>query len=193
MTTSRPCWALMSASDLQVDSAMHRLPVLTVQSARKTETLGIAGSGAIACGLAATAARHGKVTLWARSDASADRARGAVEKICGRLSGEVNARHVHVATALEDLAGATVLVEAVAEDPAIKRDVLGRLGAVAGPEALVATTTSSLPIAELAAASGAPERFVGLHVFNPVPRMKLVELAFPPEASASTRERAAAL
>ncbi len=157
------------------------------------ERLAIAGSGAIACGLAATAARHGEVMLWARSGASADRARGTVDGICGRLSGEVSARHVRIATELEELAGATVLVEAVAEDPEVKRGVLARLGAVAGPDALVATTTSSLPIAELAAASGVPERFVGLHVFNPVPRMKLVELAFPAGASPSTRERAVAL
>ena len=166
---------------------------MTVQSAKRTETLAIAGSGAIACGLAATAARHGEVLLWARSEASAQRARGTVDKVCGRLTGEVNAAHVRIATDLDELAGATVLVEAVAEDAGIKRELLARLAAIAGPDALVATTTSSLPIADLAAASGVPERFVGLHVFNPVPRMKLVELAFPAEASATTRERAVAL
>jgi 3-hydroxybutyryl-CoA dehydrogenase len=166
---------------------------LTVQSAKRTETLAIAGSGAIACGLAATAARHGEVLLWARSDASAQRARGTVEKVCGRLSGAVNAGHVHIATDLDTLAGATVLVEAVAEDAAVKCELLARLATVGGPDALIATTTSSLPIADLAAASGVPERFVGLHVFNPVPRMKLVELAFPAEASTATRERANAL
>jgi 3-hydroxybutyryl-CoA dehydrogenase len=133
------------------------------------------------------------VLLWARSDASAQRARATVDKVCGRLTGEVNAGHVRIATELDALAGATVLVEAVAEDAAVKRDLLARLAAVAGPDALIATTTSSLPIADLAAASGAPERFVGLHVFNPVPRMKLVELAFPAQASAATRERAIAL
>ena len=166
---------------------------MTVQSARVTEQLAIAGSGAIACGLAATAARHGKVLLWARSDASAERARGTVDTVCGRLSGAVNAGHVRITTALEELAGATMLVEAVAEDVAVKRELLGRLAAVAGPDALIATTTSSLPIADLAAASGVAERFVALHVFNPVPRMKLVELAFPEQASAATRERAGAL
>ena len=58
------------------------------------ERLGIAGSGTIACGLAAAAARHGEVVLWARSDGSAQRARGKVEKICEKLSGEINASHV---------------------------------------------------------------------------------------------------
>jgi 3-hydroxybutyryl-CoA dehydrogenase len=60
-------------------------------------------------------------------------------------------------------------------------------------DTVLATTTSSLSIAELAQASGTPERFAGLHVFNPVPRMKLVELVFPRPASADTRARAQAL
>ncbi len=60
----------------------------------------------------------------------------------------------------------------------------------AGQNAVLATTTSSLSISELATASGHPERFVGFHPFNPVPRMKLIELAFPPEATEETRSRA---
>ena len=58
---------------------------------------------------------------------------------------------------------------------------------------MLATTTSSLPVSELAQATGHPERFVALHVFNPVPKMDLVELAFPPEATDETRARARAL
>jgi 3-hydroxyacyl-CoA dehydrogenase len=57
------------------------------------------------------------------------------------------------------------------------------------PEALLSTTTSSLSVAEIAAASGRPDRFAGLHVFNPVEKMKLVELAFPDEATEDTRQR----
>jgi 3-hydroxybutyryl-CoA dehydrogenase len=157
------------------------------------ERLGIAGSGAIACGLAATAARHGEVVLWARSNGSAERARGSVEGICGSLSDQVDARHVRIETDLEALGEATAVVEAVAEDEAIKAGVLADLGRVAGDGAMLATTTSSLSIERLAQASGAPERFVGLHVFNPVARMKLVELAFPRAATRDTRERARAL
>jgi 3-hydroxybutyryl-CoA dehydrogenase len=157
------------------------------------ERLGIAGSGAIACGLAATAARHGEVVLWARSNGSAQRARGSVESICGRLSGEVNAGHVRVETDLAALAQSTAVVEAVAEDESVKAGVLSELGRVTGDDALLATTTSSLSIERLAEASGAAERFVGLHVFNPVAKMKLVELAFPAAANEATRERARAL
>jgi 3-hydroxybutyryl-CoA dehydrogenase len=157
------------------------------------ERLGIAGSGAIACGLAAVAARHGEVVLWARSDGSAERARSSVDSISGRLSGEINAAHVRVETDLDALGEATAVVEAVSEDEDVKAGVLGSLSVVTGDDALLASTTSSLSIERLARASGAQDRFVGLHVFNPVPKMKLVELAFPQAASESTRERALGL
>jgi len=158
-----------------------------------SERLGIAGSGAIACGLAATAARHGDVVLWARSPDAAARARTSVDRVCGRLSGEVNSARVSVETDLDALGGQTCLVEAIVEDHDAKAELLGRMAVVADPDALLATTTSSLSVAALAAATGTPERFVALHVFNPVPRMALVELAFPAEATARTRERANAL
>jgi 3-hydroxybutyryl-CoA dehydrogenase len=157
------------------------------------ERLGIVGSGAIACGLAAAAARHGEVVLWARSGGSAERARAVVDKNCGRLSGEVNAEHVKIVQDLAALGAATAIVEAVVEDVDAKGALWRDLAQVAGDDALLGSTTSSLSVAELAGASGAPERFVGLHVFNPVPKMKLVELAFPEQATARTRERAAAL
>jgi 3-hydroxybutyryl-CoA dehydrogenase len=157
------------------------------------ERLGIVGSGAIACGLAAAAARHGEVVLWARSDDSAQRARATVDKNCGRLSGEVNAEHVKIVQDLGALSDATAIIEAVVEDVDAKAALWRELAQVANDGALLGSTTSSLSVAQLAGASGAPERFVGLHVFNPVPKMKLVELAFPQEASAQTRERATAL
>jgi 3-hydroxybutyryl-CoA dehydrogenase len=158
------------------------------------ERLGIAGGGAIACGLAATAARHADdVLLWARSDDSAERARAGVDKVCGRLSGEANAAHVQVGTDLAALGAATFVVEAIAEDHDAKAALLAELDRHAGPGTILATTTSSLSVQALAAASGRPDRFVGLHVFNPVAKMKLVELVFPDEASAETRERAHAL
>jgi 3-hydroxybutyryl-CoA dehydrogenase len=157
------------------------------------ERLGIVGSGAIACGLAAAAARHGEVVLWARSGDSAQRARATVDKNCGRLSGEVNAEHVRIVQDLDALSEATAIVEAVVEDVGAKAALWRELAQVTDGQALLGSTTSSLSVAELAGASGAPERFVGLHVFNPVPKMKLVELAFPAEASAQTRARATAL
>jgi 3-hydroxybutyryl-CoA dehydrogenase len=158
---------------------------------RVSERLGIAGGGAIACGLAATAARHGDVILWTRSDAGAERAQASVAKTCGKLSGEVNAARVRVTTDVADLAEATVVVEAIAEAVDAKAELYRALPDADG--ALLATTTSSLSVEALAQASGRPERFCGLHVFNPVPRMELVELVFPAAAAPGTRERARAL
>jgi 3-hydroxybutyryl-CoA dehydrogenase len=154
------------------------------------ERLAIAGSGTIACGLAAVGAAHGDVLLWARSDDSAARAERAVAKHCSKVE-HLNgcAGRVRISTDLSVLADATFLVEAVVEDPAHKGPLLAELASVTGPDEIVATTTSSLSVAELARASGHPDRFVGLHVFNPVPRMELVELAFGPETRDDVRER----
>ena len=155
--------------------------------------LAIVGSGAIACGLAATAAHHGPVLLLARSDRSAERARETVERTLERLGAEVDPEHVQVVTDISALATATFVVEAVVEDQEVKAALLGRLGGMLDPQAILATTTSSLSIEALARASGRPIRFVGLHVFNPVTKMKLIELIFPRESSADTRSRAVAL
>ncbi len=158
------------------------------------EKLGIAGAGAIACGLAATAASHGEVLMWARSDASAERARDSVERICGKLNGDpAISQNLRVVRELDALGDATFLVEAVVENQDKKVQLLSELSGHAQEQAVLSTTTSSLSITELARATGRPDRFVGLHPFNPVPRMKLVELVFPPQSDEKTRARARAL
>jgi 3-hydroxybutyryl-CoA dehydrogenase len=146
----------------------------------------------IACGLAVTAAEHDEVLLWARSSSSAHRAHKSVVKIGARL-GAFDADRVRIVTDLDELAEATFLIEAVIEEHEMKAALLSGLGELArhaGTDAVLATTTSSLSIAELADASGLTENFVGFHLFNPVPKMKLVELAFPAEATLQTRRRA---
>lgn len=158
-----------------------------------TERLAIVGSGAIACGLAATAARHGPVLLLARSQSSAERARAQVEKALARLGAEVDPEHVQVATAPDALADRTFVVEAVVEDLAVKEALHAELSALLAADTILASTTSSLPVEQLAAASGIADRFVGLHVFNPVTKMQLVELIFPRAASSAARERTLAL
>jgi len=157
------------------------------------EHLAIVGSGAIACGLAATAAHHGPVLLLARSRDSAERARATVERTLDRLGADVDPEHVQIVTDPQALAQATFVVEAVVEDPEIKAGLLAELNLTVGPTTLLASTTSSLSVQRLAQASGRPERFVGLHVFNPVTKMKLVELIFPTAATEDTRRRALAL
>ena len=156
------------------------------------ERLGIAGSGAIACGLAVTAAGHGDVVLWARSEQSESRARKNVEKLCSKLEGHEHDR-IRIVRDLDALAEETFVVEAVVEEHEPKAAVLSELAGHVSDDAILSTTTSSLSIEALAHATGNPERFLGLHVFNPVPRMKLVELVFPDEATESTRGRAVAL
>ena len=158
-----------------------------------SESLGIAGSGTIATGLAVVAARTGEVLLWARSEASEQRARAAIEKACARLDDGTDPGSVRIVRSLEELSGASYLVEAVVEDYGSKVELLSRLATLSDDSTVIATTTSSLSIHELAAATGHPERFAGLHVFNPVPRMELVELVFPHDANEETRTRSRAL
>jgi 3-hydroxybutyryl-CoA dehydrogenase len=138
------------------------------------ERLGIVGGGAIARGIARVACEHGDVVMWVRSPAKVD----APED-------------VEVTDDLGALADADVVVEAISEDLDAKRELYAKLPPLDG--AILATTTSSLSVNALAEASGRADRFVGLHVFNPVHKMELVELAFPDAATPETRERARAL
>jgi 3-hydroxybutyryl-CoA dehydrogenase len=154
-----------------------------------SERIGIAGGGAIASGLACVAAEHGQVVLWARRP---DAATSKVEKLIEKRGG-VGAGNVAVSSDLDALREATFIVEAIAEEHDAKAELLRRLGGATSNGTILATTTSALSITALGAATGRPDRFVGLHVFNPVPKMDLVELVFPPAAAADTRERALAL
>jgi 3-hydroxybutyryl-CoA dehydrogenase len=151
------------------------------------ERLAIVGSGTVACGLAACAANSGvAVTLWARSDRSLEAARASIER------DREDTGEVALTRDLDSLSEATLLVEAVIEDEYVKHEVLRTLTQRGDAAALLASTTSSLSIGSLAGSSGAPERFFGLHVFNPVTKMKLVELCFPTEATTTVRRRATA-
>jgi 3-hydroxybutyryl-CoA dehydrogenase len=153
------------------------------------ESPGIAGSGAIATGLAAVSTTTADTILLARSEASAWRAEEKVVAACAKIDGAEPSR-LRVTTDPKDLGDCDVVVEAVIEEVTPKGEVLAAV-ATACPDADLATTTSSLSIAEIASAADIDGRLFGLHVFNPVPRMKLVEVCFPgvPEA---TREKALA-
>ena len=137
----------------------------------------VAGSGTIACALAASASVLGKVRLLARSDASAWRAEERAQTECAKLADAAPDR-IRVTTDPADLAPCDLVVEAVIEELDAKADLLGKLGEVC-PRADLASTTSSLSVATLADRCGHPHRLFGLHVFNPVHRMELVELCLP--------------
>ena len=153
------------------------------------ESPGIAGSGAIATGLAAVSTTTADTILLARSEASAWRAEEEVVAACAKVEGADPSR-LRVTTDPADLAECDVVVESVIEELSPKGEVLATVAAQLGPKADLATTTSSLSIAEIAAASGV-DRLFGLHVFNPVPRMKLVEVCFP-DGAGGAREKALA-
>jgi len=153
------------------------------------ESPGIAGSGAIATGLAAVSTTTADTILLARSEASAWRAEEKVVAACAKIEGAEPSR-LRVTTDPSDLADCDVVVEAIIEEVAPKGELLATI-AEACPNAQLATTTSSLSVAEIAEAGGIPGRLLGLHVFNPVPRMKLVEVCFP-DGTEGARETALA-
>jgi 3-hydroxybutyryl-CoA dehydrogenase len=148
----------------------------------------IAGSGTIATGLAACVSTVGTVRLLARSDASAWRAEEQSHAATERLDG-ADPDRVKVTTEPADLAECDLVIEAIVEDPEAKADYLREL-ASAAPECELATTTSSLSIAQLGDRSGTSGRLFGLHVFNPVQKMELVELCLPNGLRDGARERA---
>jgi 3-hydroxybutyryl-CoA dehydrogenase len=150
----------------------------------------VAGSGVIACGVAAVATTIGEVRLLARSDASAWRAEESAQALCAKVEGGV-ARNVKVTTDPGDLIDRDLVVEAIIEDHDDKASFLAELG-VSAPEADLATTTSSLSVGELGHSSGHADRVFGLHVFNPVVKMDLVELCFPEGLSDGVADRARA-
>jgi 3-hydroxybutyryl-CoA dehydrogenase len=148
-----------------------------VAGAERYDQPAIAGSGTIACGLAAEASALSKTMLLARSDASAWRAEEQAHSLCAKVDGG-DPSNVKVTTDPGDLAGCDLVIEAIVEDEKAKVKLLKTLGA-ACPNADLATTTSSLGVAALGAAGGNAERTFGLHPFNPVVRMELVELCVP--------------
>ncbi len=161
-----------------------------MNSSKGYESPGIAGSGAIATGLAAVSTTTADTILLARSEASAWRAEEKVVAACAKIEGAEPSR-LRVTTDPADLAECDVIVEAIVEEVEPKGELLSTIAASVGPNAHLATTTSSLSIAEIAKAGGIDGKLFGLHVFNPVPRMKLVEVCFP-DGVESAREAALA-
>ena len=150
---------------------------MTGESTILGERLGVVGSGTIAIRLARLASERGDVRLFARSNQSAVRARELLE------AAEL------VVTELGDLRDTSFVVEAVTEDHDVKVGVLRELHELLPEDAILASTTSALSIERLADECGRADRFVGLHVFNPVDKMELVELVYPAAASTDTRRR----
>ncbi len=119
----------------------------------------------------------------ARQHIAASLAKAAARGKLGEETPDELLEHVTFTTRLEDMAGADAVIEAVVEDIEVKRDLFSRLDAALPEAQFLASNTSSIPIAELAAATGNPERVLGLHFFSPVPVMKLVEIVLALDTS----------
>lgn len=155
--------------------------------------MAVVGCGTMGSGIIQVAAQTGiEVVGIETSDAAAERALNRINAGLdatlkrGKITEEqaVRAREVFsITTDLGAVAGADIVVEAVYEDVALKNDILGRIDKLVGPNTFIASNTSTIPLVILAAATTRPERVVGLHFFNPVPAMKLVEVIKTPVTS----------
>jgi 3-hydroxybutyryl-CoA dehydrogenase len=153
---------------------------------REVRQVGVVGSGTMATGIVEVLARAGYDVLYvARGDEKVARVRAAVERSLDKavLRGKLEQADRDAALArvsgsarLDDLAGADLVVEAVVEELSVKQALFATLDEICKPGAVLATTTSSLPVIDLAAATGRPADVVGLHFFNPAPVMALVEV-----------------
>ena len=154
--------------------------------AREFSKVGVIGLGTMGAGIVEVFARNGIDVFAAEvDDAAVAKGRGVLEHSTGRavargkLTEEEQASlhaRVHFTSSLDDLAGCQLVVEAVPEHLDLKKEVFGKLDAIVGPDAILATNTSSLPVTEIAVATGNPKRVVGMHFFNPAPVLQFVEV-----------------
>jgi 3-hydroxybutyryl-CoA dehydrogenase len=140
----------------------------------------VVGAGQMGGGIAQVIAASGRrVSLHDPLPGATERALGAMRKSLGKLAEKGGADPDEVlgrVSAAEDLVAADLMIEAVIEDAAVKEDVFRRADEVLPPQAVLASNTSSIPITSLAAVTGRPERVIGMHFFNPVPVLRLVEV-----------------
>ncbi|MFB7864069.1 MULTISPECIES: 3-hydroxyacyl-CoA dehydrogenase family protein [unclassified Streptomyces] len=169
-----------------VRDALTPLEAAAGGTGREVRSVGVAGSGTMASGIAEVFAKAGyEVVLAARSQEKADTAKARIAKSLGRSvdKGRMTAEardetlaRIVPAGALDAFAEVDLAVEAVAEDLEIKQDLFARLDKICKPGAVLATTTSSLPVVACARATSRPQDVIGMHFFNPAPAMKLVEI-----------------
>lgn len=169
----------------------------------KISKVGVVGAGIMGSGIAQVCASAGlEVILVDINDAALERGRAAIASSLSRLAAkgkitadEERATLARVQGSLDQarLAEAEVVIEAATENEAVKIELLKKIDRVLPPSALIATNTSSLSITKLAAATSRPERFIGMHFFNPVPVMALVEIIRGIQTSDETQARALAL
>jgi 3-hydroxybutyryl-CoA dehydrogenase len=158
--------------------------------------VGIVGSGIMGSGIAEVAAASGhQVVLRSRSQQAAEAMVAGLEKSLAkqvekgkRTQEEADAirQRVTATTHLGELVDADLVIESVVEDLAVKKDLFAELDSICKPDTVLATNTSTLPVVEMAMATGRPDKVCGVHFFNPAPAMALVEVVRPITASDDT-------
>ena len=169
----------------------------------ESKNIGVIGAGIMGSGIAQVCALSGREVLMVDvSTAAIERGIGAITSSMdrvvakGRLTEADKAAtlaRIKPTTSYDDLAQCDVVIEAATENETLKLEILKRVDAVVRPDAIIASNTSSISITKLASAGKHPDRFIGMHFFNPVPVLGLVELIPGLQTSESTSERAKAL
>ncbi|MEP6857493.1 MAG: 3-hydroxybutyryl-CoA dehydrogenase [Gemmatimonadales bacterium] len=167
---------------------------------KKIEKVGVIGGGLMGSGIAQASAAAGFPTavrevsedLCAKSRQSIEKtlAKGIERAKVTAAERDATLKNLRFVTRLEELADSDLFIEAVVEDLDVKNSLWSELNRIAQPDAIFASNTSSLTIIAMAAASGRPDRMLGLHFFNPVPLMKLVEVVRTITTSEETEQRA---
>jgi 3-hydroxybutyryl-CoA dehydrogenase len=153
----------------------------------------VVGAGQMGGGIAQVVAASGRrVSLHDELPGAVERALGVMEKSLGKLAekgGPDPAEVLARVSAVAELVPADLLIEAVVEDATVKEGVFRKADEVCPPEAILASNTSSIPITSLAAVTSRPDQVIGMHFFNPVPVLKLVEVIRAVQTSDETAAR----
>ena len=159
---------------------------MAFDASKKDFIVGVAGTGLMGRGIVQVSAQGGmRVIAYDAVAGAADKAKSFIASMLarqvekgslGRADADATLARIEIATKLEDLAKANLIVEAVVERLDVKQELFAKLDALAGPQTIIASNTSSLPVTAIAARCQRQERIAGLHFFNPVPLMRLVEV-----------------
>ncbi len=170
---------------------------------RPIQQVGVVGSGTMAVGIIEVCAKAGYDVLYvARGTEKVDKVRAGLERSLekgvqrGKLSSDERdaaLRRITGTARLDDLASADLVIEAVVEELSVKQALFETFDEICKPSAILATTTSSLPVIDLAMATKRPAAVVGLHFFNPAPVMKLVEVVSTVSTAPDVADTVAAL
>lgn len=165
--------------------------------------IAVIGNGAMGSGIVQCAAQHGlSVVMKGRRKESLEKAMARIQKSFDRLvqKGKIDQaaadsylKNIIVSEDFADVADADIIIEALSEDMEVKKETFRTLDGIAKKEAILATNTSSLSITELASVTARPEKVIGVHFFNPVPVMKLVEVISGARTDKKVKEEVLAL